>query len=429
VTLLPAAAACVALALAYRPAISHAFDQRKSDIWLLAVLCAAFVQLIPMPRTAVVRISPAADRITQAMSLVPSTDPIPLSVHPWATSLALAIAIGCVILFFSVRRLFGTDGSVRMVIRTIATTGLLLAAVAVAQQATGRGTLYWTWRMTDEGATPFGPFVNRNHFATWAIMAVPFCVGYLIAHVAAHRRPSDGTPLGPRIASILDARVLLLFASATALTAAVVVSLSRSGMAGLTVAAACGWLLARRRANPPSRARMVSLALVCVVGAAVVLQVDPAALTGRLAESGVAMSDRLTIWQDTLPVISDSWLTGTGLGTFQTAMLVYQRSRLEVLFNQAHNHYLQVATEGGLLVGVPVLLSLAGFTRVAARRLREDHSGMYWIRGGAAAGLAGVAVQSLWEVGLTTPANAAMAVVLAAALVHTPLQSETARSG
>jgi O-antigen ligase len=108
-------------------------------------------------------------------------------------------------------------------------------------------------------------------------------------------------------------------------------------------------------------------------------------------------------------------------------MLVYQRSRLEVLFNQAHNHYLQIAAEGGLLVGVPVLLSLAAFARAGARRLWEDHSPMFWIRCGAAAGLIGVAAQSVWEVGLTTPANAALASVLAAALLHAPSRPEAAR--
>jgi hypothetical protein len=43
---------------------------------------------------------------------------------------------------------------------------------------------------------------------------------------------------------------------------------------------------------------------------------------------------------------------------------------------------------------------------------------MFWIRTGAASGLCGVAVQSLWETGLAIPANAAMAAVLAAMVVH-----------
>jgi O-antigen ligase len=132
------------------------------------------------------------------------------------------------------------------------------------------------------------------------------------------------------------------------------------------------------------------------------------------------MADRVTIWRDTVPVVRNFWLTGTGAGTYQTAMAVYQRSSPGVLFNQAHNHYLQVLTEGGLLAFVPMLVGLGALARVARARLVADRSAMFWLRAGAASGLAGVAVQSVWETGLTTPANAALAALLAAILLHVP---------
>jgi O-antigen ligase len=91
-----------------------------------------------------------------------------------------------------------------------------------------------------------------------------------------------------------------------------------------------------------------------------------------------------------------------------------------VIFNQAHNHYLQVVSEGGLLVGIPALLMVVAFVREARARLDADRSGMFWVRAGAASGLCGVAVQSLLETGLTTPANAALAAVAAAIVTHVP---------
>jgi O-antigen ligase len=101
-------------------------------------------------------------------------------------------------------------------------------------------------------------------------------------------------------------------------------------------------------------------------------------------------------------------------------MALYQRSSPGVLFNQAHNHYLQVAAEGGLVLLAPVLLSLGAFARTSWRRLSDDRSNMFWLRAGAASGLAGAAVQSVWDTGLTLPANAALAAVLAAIVVHLP---------
>jgi hypothetical protein len=53
---------------------------------------------------------------------------------------------------------------------------------------------------------------------------------------------------------------------------------------------------------------------------------------------------------------------------------------------------------------------------------------MFWLRAGAASGLCGVAVQSLLETGLRTPANAVLAVVLAAIVMHVPGRPAPRRS-
>jgi hypothetical protein len=116
------------------------------------------------------------------------------------------------------------------------------------------------------------------------------------------------------------------------------------------------------------------------------------------------------------------------MGTYETTMLVYQRTnRAEEYFNQAHDHYLQVAAEGGALVGLPVLLCGIALGIVTARRLRQDMSWAYWIRAGAATGLLAVAVQSIWETGLRIPANAVLCAVVAAIAVHPLRQSDNQR--
>ena len=125
-----------------------------------------------------------------------------------------------------------------------------------------------------------------------------------------------------------------------------------------------------------------------------------------------------------MPIVRDFWLTGTGAGTYETAMLVYQRSSPGVRFNQAHNHYLQVAAEGGLLLSVPALLVLVSYGFTAARRIARDQSSMYWVRAGALSGLAGVLAQSVWETGLTVPANAVLAAISAAIVVHSRFACE-----
>jgi O-antigen ligase len=159
----------------------------------------------------------------------------------------------------------------------------------------------------------------------------------------------------------------------------------------------------------------VVLVVVAGLGAA---RADLPALADRVTRSGSSIQNRLRIWSDTVPVVRDFWLTGTGAGTYRTAMLYYQRSDRVVQFNQAHNHYLQAAAEGGgLLLGL-VACALAAFARAVNRHGSTEIHRIQWIRAGATTGLMAVALQSIWETGLVMPANAALAAVLAAVAVH-----------
>lgn len=420
------AAACLALGAAYRPALLARGPSPRLDRLLLLTLGAASLQLVPLPPTLLDWMSPAADGLARQLHLDYQGGALPISIHLQDSARGFLLLSGTLLLFATARQIFDTGG-VRTTVRAIAVLGLVLAAVGIAQDATGGGRMYWRWAPLDEGPAPFGPFLNRNHFATWSIMALPLCIGYLVAHAAAHPGAAGHASRRRKIAAALDGRATLLLSAAAMLILATAVSLSRSGALGLAAALVCGGELARRHrpgsltgaARPATAA--VALGTIAVSAAfAIFARVGPAALVSRFRAADVAVADRVTIWRDTIPVLQDFWLTGTGIGTFETAMAIYQRSSPGVLFNQAHNHYLQLASEGGLLVALPASLCLLALAGQARRRLRADRSGMAWIRIGAVSGLAGVAIQSLWETGLTTPANAAMAAVLAAIAVHVP---------
>jgi O-antigen ligase len=149
------------------------------------------------------------------------------------------------------------------------------------------------------------------------------------------------------------------------------------------------------------------------------------ALAARFASVLEQGTNRVEIWRQTLAIVRDFPLTGTGLGTYSTAMLVYQQGDRSFFFNQAHNHYLQVAAEGGLLVGIPVVAAAIALLTLTRRRLADDRSPVFWARAGAVAALVAVAVQSVWETGLRMPANGVLLAVVAALAVHAPRQHRT----
>ena len=411
---------CVGIAGIYRPWLYDRGSVPRIDRWLAICLLAIVVQLIPLPPALLDVVSPAVRPTVAELSLVVPSH-LALSIDPSDTATALVRAAALVVVFLSARRIFSLGG-VRLFARGVALIGLLLSAVALAQDATGHGLMYWRWKPLLEGGPPFGPFVNRNHFATWALLAVPLTLGYLLAHAGAHaRRPGAFVPLRRRIVLFFDGRAILLTAAVCAMVVALFATLSRSGMLGLASAFVVGLMVrsVRRGAESTHGRRWLAAALLGA-GALVVAQVGLSSLAARLANAQVSAGERLLIWRDTLPMVRDFWLTGTGAGTYETAMLVYQRSSPGVRFNQAHNHYLQILAEGGALLAVPVFVALVLYTRGAWARLRHDGSGMFWIRAGAFCGLAGAAAQSVWETGLATPANAALAAVLAAIVTHEP---------
>lgn len=398
---------------------------RRVDLWSIVAIGAMLAQAVPLPRAVIHMIDPAAETVERGLVLIERGGVRPISIDAAGTVGAALLCAAAWLFFATARTIFQRRG-VRTVTRAIAAIGLVLSGVAIAQSATAHGLMYWRWRPTDEGPEPFGPFVNRNHFATWAVMAIPLITGYLIAHARSHAAPPAPTPWRTRIAAALDERTWLLIGSATMLAVALAASLSRSGFLGLAGALAFGAFLSRPASGiSPGRQRR-AIAQIAVLAAlaivAIATQVGPAALATRFGASRAGVADRVAIWHDTLPIVRDFWLTGTGAGTYLTSMAVYQRSNPGVIYNQAHNQYLQIAAEGGLLVALPIFLMLSAFTRAALASLSADRSGMYWIRAGAAAGLAGVAMQSVWETGLTTPANAALAAVLAAILLHSPVR-------
>jgi O-antigen ligase len=119
-------------------------------------------------------------------------------------------------------------------------------------------------------------------------------------------------------------------------------------------------------------------------------------------------------------MIEDFWLTGVGAGAFQRGMLVYQEGSRQFFFNHAHDEYLQLAAEGGLLLVVPATIALVAGLGLIVNRLRRDRTPIFWLRAGAVSGIIAVAIQSIWDTGLRTPANGALFAVIAAIAVHEP---------
>jgi O-antigen ligase len=101
-------------------------------------------------------------------------------------------------------------------------------------------------------------------------------------------------------------------------------------------------------------------------------------------------------------------------------MIAYQTTQKDQHFQEAHNDYLQVVVEGGLLVGMPAFAAILLGVRAIRRRFAagRDDGVTYWIRAGATTGILAIALQASVEFSLQMPGNAAFFVVLLAIAMH-----------
>jgi hypothetical protein len=98
---------------------------------------------------------------------------------------------------------------------------------AIIQKPLFTGKIYGFWT-PEAGRNAFGPFVNKNHFAGWMMMALPVTLGLLSGTVARGMRHSAPRAAKPTfrdrvlwLASPDASRLVLLAGAATEESAAV----------------------------------------------------------------------------------------------------------------------------------------------------------------------------------------------------------------
>jgi O-antigen ligase len=298
----------------------------------------------------------------------------------------------------------------------------------VAQSAANTPLVYGFWRPYDAGARPLGPFINRNHAGTWSVLALMLCFG-CFQWRRASSSPSRGWSWRSRLAHALNGRSLILMLAVVLLAIHVALGASRSAMLALACAAGyVAWAAPRRSDGRGSGLWLTAFGIVAAL--AVVTYADLDIVLSRLDETRqLGFSGRIAIWRDTLRVIRHFPLAGVGAGSFADSMRVYQTSERTYFWNEAHNQYLQVAAEGGMLVVIPALAAALAIGAAGVRLLAQRDESFRWMRIGAAAALLGVAVQSLFETGLALPANGMLAAVAAAIFVHDSRTTSNAAAG
>lgn len=407
---------------------------RRLAIALGVVALALIAQIVPVPHHWFTTVTPSADRLLDQLQFGRAAQPAgwhSLSVAPGSTMISLAIFTALALLLVGLMRAVAYM-PLRWMVTQLTLFGVALALFGIVQRLISGPSdfpVYGFWKPVGM-ATPFGPFINRNHFAGWMVLVAPIVVAFAVAGLRAARH-YNADNLGERLRWLMTPEANRFVFTATAalvMIAALVLSGSRSGLISLAVALlALGWMAGRQPESRSSRLIPAFLVVVLFVGAMAWAGIGRTA--ARLEQAQGEFNERVAAWRDTTTIIRDFPIVGTGFGGYGPAMLVYQTADRHSIYEQAHNEYLQILAEGGLLVAVPAAIVIVLLVRNIRHRFAgTDDEATFWLRAGTVAGLVGIAVQSSLEFSLQMPGNALLCVVLLAVALHRPSSRSHAHS-
>jgi O-antigen ligase len=306
----------------------------------------------------------------------------------------------------------------KWLIRRIAALGLVMALFGIVQRGTFNGQLYWVWTPINTAGNAFGSFVNRNHFAGWMLMAAALTAGYVCSLMVQHgprRRLSWRQRIGSMTSSDAN-RLLFASCSLAVMVLSIVWTLSRSGIAASAVATGLLSMVVSARFRGRRRIVTVTFLLITVVFAVSWKGVD---IVYEWFSRTSTLEWRFELWRDTLAIVRDFRWFGTGLNTYGVSTLVYPMSDPSRHIMEAHNDYVQILSEGGIVLAAAAAFVVVQVVRAIRAAFTQPQSpSLYWVRIGATLGLIAIAIQELTDFSLQMPGNAVLFVLLGAIAMH-----------
>ena len=349
-------------------------SRERLQVPLYAAAVYGFIQVIPF----------GSIIETAGVSDIPRT----ISVEPFSTQ-TTAIHYLALCFFFSVVLVYlDSAARLRKVVSVVTIFGFAFAFFAILQSVLSPNKIYGIYEVTF--AQPFGSFVSRHNFAAYMEMAVSLPLGMMF--VGAVRRDKK-----------------LLYTTAIILMgAALLLSGSRGGLVSLLAEIILLIILTTGRKGPKTlilKAGLAAALFAAVIGGAIFVGGDTS-LT-RVAETAVSQdvtTDRMHIWAVTVKVIAANLPFGAGFGAFAQGYTPFDTYSGLARVEQAHNDYLQVLADAGV-VGLGIgLLFLYWFFRTGLLNASCSNVFRRGIATGAFAGCCAILVHSMFDFVLHTTA-------------------------
>jgi O-antigen ligase len=332
-----------------------------------------------------------------------------LSYDPYSTRLVL-VQLATLLIYFGATLVFvDTPHRLRLLVRTIMVFGFCLAIFGLTQSFTSPTKVYWVRELSQ--STAFGPFINRHHFAGYMELTIAFPLGLLLAGTVDKEK-----------------RLLYLFVAGI-MGIALVMTTSRGGIISLVAeivflafVTAIWRSQNERRRTKSSRWKRIGIRVGMTAALLVGLFIGVILLGGEFSiyrfidsvNTDDPTTGRAHFWAVTLDIIKAHPYLGTGLGAFGVVYTRYDTRNGLFRLEQAHNDYLQVFSDAGILGGVLALSFVVLLFYLALKRAKSKDDFRRAVALAALSGCFAVLVHSFFDFTLHTTSNALLFLIVAA---------------
>lgn len=369
------------------------------------------LQTIPLSPEFITSLSPVGAEIQRLAGLEQFT----ISLEPNKTRQEALLSWSLWLFFVMTLLLVDSGKRARALITTVVFCGVFQALYGSFVVLTGLDTLFFSGQENNPGSAT-GTFKIRNHFAGYLEMCLALGIGLLVGTLNTGQGArtwkeffvdSIDTVLGPKMRLRIFLAIMVI---------ALVLSRSRMGNAAFFMSLPlCGvlFMILQRKLHKGAVILFVSLILVDVLIVSQWFGLEQVAERMQSTSSQTEIRDEVI--RDTLTMLPDYQLFGSGAGTFMETFQRYDEVRAVRMVDFAHNDFLEFLVELGWIGYLPlaslVLYSLFKAGRAMASRKTQLYRGIGF---GAMMGAVSILIHSFVDFNLQMPANALLFVLLLA---------------
>lgn len=357
---------------------------------LALVALIPLAQLIPLPRSVWAGL-PGREAVAAASTLGGLGDIWrPFTLAPHETVKSCLALLPPAAMFIATARLSSRER--RLVVGIVMFAVALNLIFGIGQVAVGgRAYLY---ESTNRGYA-VGLFANRNHYAMLMVASLPLASTLLIAMAAGRRSP---------MALLVVSALMIMFL----VILGVVMSRSRAATGLLLPAILASVYLLVRAGGRGSKALVLGLGAVAAIALAggALFGLQPLLdQFGAKANNDIRFSAAPEILRQSLQFLP----FGSGVGSFEQVYQSFEPVRMigREFLNHAHNDYLELFLEAGLVAVVPLVLFAAWWGGAVLRAFKSQGSGADLALAGATI-TSCLLLHSLVDYPLRTPALATL---------------------